>query len=253
MLKVILSPAKSIAKEPILYGQPTTPIHETKAAELIRLLKNKSPQELQELMSISPNLADLNWSRYQEWNTLKSNVNPLQPATAFTGEVYKGLAADNFTDEDWVFAQKSITILSGLYGLLKPLDGIAAYRLEMGTKIQINASTKNLYEYWRKELTQAMMSDLKDDDIIINLASVEYSKAINFKALLNVTINPIFKDIKNGKLKTIMMYAKRARGSMAHFIVKNKIGEVADLKQANIDGYNYDAGLSTVSDWVFTR
>jgi len=253
MFKVLLSPAKSIAKEPVLYGSPSTPVHEKMAVDLIAILKKKTPKEIQDLMSISPALSELNWSRYQDWNPLKSNINVIQPAVAFTGEVYKGLDATSFDEKDWAYAQQTIKIISGLYGLLRPLDGIAPYRLEMGTKLQIDKSSKNLYEYWREKLTETMISELNSDDVILNLASLEYAKAINFKAISNKVITPVFKDFKNGKLKTIMMYAKRARGTMAGAIVKKRIVQLNDLKLLEVDGYSYDERLSSANDWVFTR
>jgi cytoplasmic iron level regulating protein YaaA (DUF328/UPF0246 family) len=253
MLKVLLSPAKSISKEPVLFGSPTRPIHEKMAVDLIAVLKKKTPQELQDLMSISPALSDLNWSRYQDWNPLQSNSNVMQPAMAFTGEVYKGFDATSFDEEDYAFAQQTIKIISGLYGFLRPLDGIAPYRLEMGTKLKIDKSSKNLYEYWREMLTESMISELNSDDVVLNLASLEYAKAINFKAISNKIITPVFKDFKNGKLKTIMMYAKRARGSMARAIVKKRIDKPNDLKLLEIDGYSYDERLSSENEWVFTR
>ncbi len=253
MLKVLLSPAKSIAKEPALFGSPTRPIHEKMAVDLIAVLKKKTPKELQGLMSISPALSDLNWSRYQDWNPLQSNRNVMQPAMAFTGEVYKGFDATSFDEEDYAFAQQTIKIISGLYGFLRPLDGIAPYRLEMGTKLKIDKSSKNLYEYWRETLTESMISELNSDDVILNLASLEYAKAINFKAISNKIITPVFKDFKNGKLKTIMMYAKRARGSMARAVVKKRIDQTNDLKLLELDGYSYDERLSSENEWVFTR
>jgi len=253
MFKILLSPAKSISKEPISYGKPSEPIFEKQTIKLVQLLRKYSPKELSSLMSISPALADLNWSRYQSWKPLAEISDIIQPALAFTGEVYKGLDAASFSKSEWMRAQESLRILSGLYGVLKPLDGISPYRLEMGTRLKVDSSINNLYEFWKEGLTESFISELHVNDVIINLASVEYSKVLNFKSINNVTVTPFFKDFKNGKLKTIMMYAKRARGTMARYIIQNNIQDLGDLKMASIDGYVYDEGLSDDTDWVFTR
>jgi hypothetical protein len=253
MLKILLSPAKSISKEPLSYGVPSQPVLENKTIILVNILKKYTPKELSTLMSISPALADLNWSRYQDWEPLAESSSTIQPALAFTGEVYKGLDAISFSKDEWSRAQASLRILSGLYGFLKPLDGISPYRLEMGTRLKVDSVTNNLYEYWRQDLAASFNSELSKTDVIINLASVEYSKALNFKSISNLTITPVFKDFKNGKLKTIMMYAKRARGSMARHIIQKNIQNVVDLKVAEIDGYAFSSELSDEFNWVFTR
>ena len=253
MLKILLSPAKSISKERISIGKPTIPILDDKAAVLASKLKLLEPHALSNLMSISPALAEMNWSRFQDWTTFHSNKLPIQPALAFTGEVYKGLDAHSFDLEEWNRAQASIRILSGLYGLLKPLDGIHAYRLEMGTKLKVNCTIKNLYEYWNEDLTNEFLKELSSDDVVVNLASKEYSKVLNFSTIPNPIITPLFKDFKNGKLKTIMMYAKNARGSMARHIIKEGVTNCQDLKRADIKGYRYTEELSNAAEWVFTR
>ena len=253
MFKILLSPAKSISKEPISYGKPTEPVLEKQTIKLVELLKKYTPKELSSLMSISPALADLNWSRYQNWKPLAESSDVIQPALAFTGEVYKGLDAESFSKSEWIKAQESLRILSGLYGVLKPLDGISPYRLEMGTRLKVDPSSSNLYEYWKESLMESFTSELHVNDVIINLASVEYSKVLNFKSIENLIVTPVFKDFKNGKLKTIMMYAKRARGTMARYIIQNNIQELGDLKVASIDGYVYDEELSDDTNWVFTR
>ena len=204
-------------------------------------------------MSISPALADLNWSRYQNWKPLSESSNVIQPALAFTGEVYKGLDAVSFSQTEWNKAQASLRILSGLYGFLKPLDGISPYRLEMGTRLKVDDLTNNLYEYWKKDLADSFKTELSKSDVIINLASVEYSKALNFNAIENLMITPVFKDYKNGKLKTIMMYAKRARGTMARYIIQKNIQNLDDLKTLDVDGYTYAEELSDELNWVFRR
>ena len=253
MFKILLSPAKSISKEPLSYGTPSQPVLENKSARLVELLKKYTPKELSSLMSISPSLADLNWSRYQNWKPFSESSNVIQPALAFTGEVYKGLDAASFSEGEWHRAQASLLILSGLYGFLKPLDGISPYRLEMGTRLKVDNLSNNLYEYWKKDVSDLFKAELSKTDVIINLASVEYSKVLNFKTIPNLTITPVFKDFKNGKLKTIMMYAKRARGAMARCIIQNKIQHLADLKTLDIDGYIYSEELSDEFNWVFRR
>ena len=174
MFKILLSPAKSISKEPISYGNPTQPVLENKSLVLVELLKKYTPKELSSLMSISPALADLNWSRYQNWKPLSKSSSVIQPALAFTGEVYKGLDAASFSETEWNRAQASLRILSGLYGLLKPLDGISPYRLEMGTRLKVDDLSNNLYEYWKRDLADSFKTELSKSDVIINLASVEY-------------------------------------------------------------------------------
>tara|TARA_B100001059_G_C17822097_1_gene578953 strand:+ start:118 stop:879 length:762 start_codon:yes stop_codon:yes gene_type:complete len=253
MFKILLSPAKSISKEPISYGTPTQPVLEMKTQKLVEILKEYTPGELSSLMSISPALADLNWSRYQNWKPLLESSSIIQPALAFTGEVYKGLDAASFSKAEWDRAQGSLRILSGLYGFLKPLDGISPYRLEMGTRLRVEPLSNNLYEYWKEDLLNSFKAELTKTDVIINLASVEYSKALNFKSISNLTVTPVFKDYKNGKLKTIMMYAKRARGAMARYIIQNDIQRLSDLKMAQIDGYVFADELSDELNWVFTR
>ena len=253
MFKILLSPAKSISKEPISYGNPTQPVLENKSVVLVELLKKYTPKELSSLMSISPALADLNWSRYQNWKPFSESSSVIQPALAFTGEVYKGLDAVSFSEAEWNRAQASLRILSGLYGFLKPLDGISPYRLEMGTRLKVDDFSNNLYEYWKKDLADSFKIELSKSDVIINLASVEYSKALNLKSIENLMITPVFKDFKNGKLKTIMMYAKRARGTMARSIIQNNIQHLADLKSLDIDGYIYAEELSDELNWVFIR
>jgi|TARA_B100001093_G_scaffold519821_1_gene610714 hypothetical protein len=253
MFKILLSPAKSISKEPISYGTPSQPVLENKSARLVELLKKYTPKELSSLMSISPSLADLNWSRYQNWKPLSESSNVIQPALAFTGEVYKGLDAVSFSETEWNRAQASLRILSGLYGFLKPLDGISPYRLEMGTRLKVDDLSNNLYEYWKKDLADSFKTELSKSDVIINLASVEYSKVLNFKSIENLMITPVFKDFKNGKLKTIMMYAKRARGSMARSIIQKNIQHIDELKTLDVDGYIYAEELSDEFNWVFRR
>ena len=253
MFKILLSPAKSIDTTVIVHGKPSMPAFESEAELLILKLKKMNPKALGDLMSISDNLADLNWSRFQNWKSLINNSEAIQPVFSFTGEVFKGLEASSMNEQELLIAQDSIRVLSGLYGLLKPLDGISPYRLEMGTKFNASDSSSNLYEFWGEKLTDSLKGELKSNDVVINLASKEYSRAIHFKKIKHTVISPLFKDYKNGKLKTIMMYAKKARGSMARYIVQNNLESLEDLKNYNVDNYVYDENLSNEQEWVFTR
>ena len=253
MFKILLSPAKSIDTTVSSYGNPSTPFFESEAEQLILKLKKMNPKALGELMSISEKLADLNWSRFQNWKPLKNNSEAIQPVLSFTGEVFKGLEASTMNENEMQAAQDSIRVLSGLYGLLKPLDGISPYRLEMGTKFNVTDSSSSLYEFWGEKLTDSLNGELKPNDVVVNLASKEYSRAIHFKKITHTVVSPLFKDYKNGKLKTIMMYAKKARGTMARYIVQNKLNSLEDLKHYNIDNYVYDENLSNEKEWIFTR
>ena len=253
MFKILLSPAKSIDTTVSSYGNPSTPFFESEAEQLILKLKKMNPKALGELMSISEKLADLNWSRFQNWKPLKNNSEAIQPVLSFTGEVFKGLEASTMNEKEMQAAQDSIRVLSGLYGLLKPLDGISPYRLEMGTKFNVTDSSSSLYEFWGEKLTDSLKEELKPNDVVVNLASKEYSRAIHFKKITHTVVSPLFKDYKNGKLKTIMMYAKKARGTMARYIVQNKLNSLEDLKHYNIDNYVYDENLSNEKEWIFTR
>jgi len=253
MLKVLLSPAKSLQTESECFLEPTVPLFEKQAQDVVNKLKKMTPKALSQLMSISEDLAQLNWSRFQNWRELEENPDAIQPIFAFSGEVYRGLNASSFDKGSIEYAQESIRILSGLYGILKPLDGISPYRLEMGSKFSPKAKQKNLYEYWGNQITDYMQKDLKQSDVIVNLASKEYTRVLDFKSIPNTVITPVFKDYKNGKLKTIMVYAKKARGSMAHYIVSNRIENLENLKGFNTDSYAFDSNLSSESEWVFIR
>lgn len=253
MFKVLLSPAKSIDVDAFRVKNPTVPQFESYAEKLALELKKKSPKQLGELMSISEKLADVNWTRFQNWKKLKSNSEYIQPVFAFTGEVFRGLDAASLNKDEISYAQQTLRVLSGLYGVLKPLDGILPYRLEMGTKYSANKESKNLYEFWGDQITLNLANELNEHDTIINLASQEYAKVIHLKEFSQPVVTPLFKDYKNGKLKTIMMYAKKARGSMARFIVQNRIEELTDLRSFNVDSYSYDEELSNGNDWVFIR
>ncbi len=224
------------------------------AQQLMQLLRKLSRTELSQLMKISAKLADLNYDRNINWQLPFSPKNAKQAVLAFKGDVYTGLAAENYTAEDFQFAQKHLRILSGLYGLLKPLDLIQAYRLEMGTKLP-NPNGKNLYAFWNDKVTTAINATLEQENanVLINLASNEYFKVIKPKLLNARVITPVFKDFKNGQYKVISFLAKKARGYMTSYIIKNKIAKAIDIKAFNEYGYAYNEHMSTDGQWVFTK
>ena len=251
----VISPAKTLDFETAPQTKKNTqPAFLEHSAELVATMRSQSPKKLSKLMSISPKLAELNADRFQTWQPPFTPDNAKQAVLAFRGDVYLGLRAEDFTERDFTFAQKSLRILSGLYGVLKPLDLIQPYRLEMGTRIG-NPGGRDLYEYWNETLTRALAEELNShrNKTLINLASIEYFKAIKPDLLPGGVITPVFKDYKNGTYKILSFFAKKARGSMAAFIIQNRITKPADLKAFDIDGYRYNDDLSSEFDWVFTR
>lgn len=221
---------------------------------LIDELKRLSPQEVSALMGISDKLGVLNYDRYQTFTTPFTKKNAKPAALAFNGDVYAGLDAPNMSDEELSFAQEHLRILSGLYGLLRPLDLMQPYRLEMGTKFS-NPRGANLYEFWGDEITKAINKQLKalDSNTLINLASNEYFKSVDVGAVNARVMTPVFKDWKTDKYKIISFYAKKARGLMSAYIIKNKITHADDLKGFDYEGYGYNKALSEGDELVFTR
>ena len=213
----------------------------------------KAP-ELSQLMGISPKLGQLNFERYQEWVTPYNISKTRQAIFAFKGDVYNGLNIDIFTEEDLIHAQSQLRILSGLYGVLRPMDSILAYRLEMGTKLKYR-SKNNLYEFWGDIITISLQNaiDKQGDDILINLASNEYFKSINTKKLKARIVTPVFKDFKNGEYKFMSFYGKKARGMMARYILLNQIKKIDDIKFFEEDGYLYNDKFSKEDKLIFTR
>lgn len=254
-MKILLSPAKSLDYSLNIKTPITTEAHFLNEANyLAKKLQKISKKELGKLMKLSENLSDLNYSRYQDWQAPVTLNEQAQPAvTVFTGEVYKGLDAASFTDQDFINAQKDLMILSGLYGILKPLDLMYPYRLEMGTRWNVTPKTKNLYQYWGAKLAEFINDETKKDEVIVNLASNEYFKAVDQKVLKNRVVTPVFKDLKGDQFKIIMMYAKHARGAMARDIIQNQYQNIEDLKGYNVDGYSYNEEMSTEEEWVFVR
>lgn len=252
-MKIVISPAKSLNFEKELpTALYTDSLFLKESRKVQAVLKQKSPLELSELMAISDKLADLNWHRNQDWKTPFDAINARPAIFAFDGDVYTGLDSYTISTEKLALLQDSLRILSGLYGILKPLDLIQAYRLEMGTKLHIGES-KNLYEFWKTNLTSALNKELKKDELFVNLASVEYFSAIDVKTLKVPIITPEFREYKNGKLKIISFFAKKARGLMVRYIIDTNAKTIEDLKGFNYEGYLFDANLSKGNNLIFTR
>ena len=238
-MKIIISPAKSLDFEKQLPTEEfSIPNFLSESKVINDSLKKRSPGELKSLMSISEKLADLNWNRNNSFK-IPFNVDNARPSIfTFNGDVYNGLDAYSLSLDQIKNAQGSLRILSGLYGMLKPLDLIQAYRLEMGTKLNVNGSA-NLYDFWKNKITKKLNEEIKENELFINLASNEYSSVIDKKELKTSIISPIFKDMKNGKLKIISFYAKKARGMMVRYILDNNINNQEDLKGFNYGGYSF--------------
>lgn len=252
-MKIVVSPAKSLNFESPLPIQNYTESLFLKEAETIqKTLKKKKPKQLMELMDISEKLADLNWERNQNWSLPFSPENARPAVFAFDGDVYTGLDAYTIPTDKFPILEDKLRILSGLYGVLKPLDLMQPYRLEMGTSLPIGTK-KNLYEFWKKKVTASLNSELQKDELFINLASNEYFSAVDTKTLKVPVITPEFRDYKDGKLKMISFFAKKARGLMVRYIIDTNAETIEDLKQFNYDGYAFDANLSKGNTLVFTR
>ena len=252
-MKIVISPAKSLDLETQIptnnYSQAT---FLDQSEKLSKVLQKKSPKKLSELMSISSALADLNWQRNQDWALPFSTNNARQAVYAFKGDVYIGLDAYSIPEDKLESLNEKLRILSGLYGILKPFDLMQAYRLEMGTKLKVGRKD-NLYQFWDKKITDYLNDEMIEDEPLINLASNEYFKVIKPKLLNSTIITPQFKDYKDGKLKMISFFAKKARGMMVRYIIDNDINDIESLKGFNYDGYGFDANLSSELELVFTR
>ena len=252
-MKILLSPAKSLDfKSKLPTEKLTNFCFKEEAKHLNSILKNKSPKELSDLMSVSSKIADLNYERNNNWSTPFNLSNSRQAVYAFSGDVYKGLDVYSVAQDKLDFMQNSLRIISGLYGLLKPFDLIQPYRLEMGTKLQVD-NNKNLYEFWREKITNELNDQLTENEPVLNLASNEYFKAIDTKVIKTHIFTANFKQLKDGQYKTIAIFSKRARGMMARFIIDNNITDISDLKSFNYDGYLYSESLSTYKELVFNR
>ncbi|HKK79135.1 MAG TPA: peroxide stress protein YaaA [Phaeodactylibacter sp.] len=251
---LLISPAKTLDFGESDFNHYSQPRMLDRSQELVDILRGKSEEELMELMSISEDLAELNHDRYQAFHTPFTADNAKPSLLAFKGDVYAGMGADDFTAQEMELAQQQLRILSGLYGLLRPLDLMQAYRLEMGTRLQ-NEHGKNLYEFWGEEVTKLINEDLREDEskAVVNLASKEYFSAVKPAALEGKLYNVDFKERRKGKYKVIAFYAKKARGMMCRYAIKNGFTEPEQLKGFDMDGYVYNEELSSEREYVFTR
>ena len=238
-MKILISPAKSLDFESqVVTSYSSKPLFDKKAKQINDIIKNLSSPDLAKLMSISPKLSDLNWKRNQDFQILDSAQK--QAIYAFNGDVYDGIDISSIDTDKHEKLQDSVRILSGLYGILKPFDIIKPYRLEMGTKLSVNGS-KNLYDFWSESVTNSITEEISDDELIINLASNEYFSVINSKLLNNKILSPQFKDFKNGKLKIISFYAKKARGLMTRYLIENEIKSENDILGFDYSGYSFSS------------
>ena len=252
---MVISPAKTLDYETAPATQRhTLPRHLEHSQELIEVLRDKSPQEIAKLMSISDKLAALNVARFGSWSETFTTDNSKQALLAFKGDVYTGIHAEDFSEDDFDFAQQHLRMLSGLYGILRPLDLMQPYRLEMGTKLA-NPRGKDLYTFWGDHITDWLNLELAEqgNGVLLNLASQEYFGAVKPKALKGRLIETVFKDQKNGQYKIISFYAKKARGLMARYVIKERLQDPEGLKDFNLDGYYYDKASSSADKLVFLR
>ncbi|AEF53762.1 peroxide stress protein YaaA [Marinomonas posidonica] len=252
-MKFLISPAKTLdlTSEPSL-TLSSAPQLTQESQLLIKALSNYSPADIASLMKLSDRLATLNVSRYQAWQEKHTSDNSRQAIYTFMGDVYTGLDAYSLNEDNMQYAQQNLRILSGLYGLLKPLDLMQAYRLEMGTKLA-NSRGSNLYQFWGDIIVDKLNQELQEGELLVNLASNEYFKAVNKKKLISPLVSPNFLDEKNGHFKVISFYAKKARGLMARYLIENRCQTLEELKAFDLAGYRYDADRSTSDTPVFIR
>ena len=252
---IVLSPAKTLDYSIDPKSNHTAPQFLSQSSKLIKNLKEKEPKDIASLMGLSDKLATLNFDRYQSWKAAKSVSSDAKPSMlVFKGDVYQGLNAEDFNNKELKFAQKHLRILSGLYGILRPMDIMKPYRLEMGTKLETSKG-KNLYEFWGELVQNNVIEELSSQksDLLINLASKEYFSVLGkMPEFINV-VSPVFKDYKNGKYKIISFYAKKARGLMARWVIQNKVTDFEELINFDLDGYKYSKAESTSSEPVFLR
>ena len=251
---LLLSPAKTLNFDSTDIKTHTQPQFLEQSEALVNTLKEYSSKEIQDLMGVSEKIADLNVTRYQDFSLPFDQTNAKQAILAFKGDVYQGLAVEEFDEAELNFAHKHIGILSGLYGLLRPLDLMQAYRLEMGTKLD-TGKNKNLYQFWGERISHKLNEAIaaQNDNVLINLASNEYFKAVKPKALNAVIYTPVFQDYKNGQYKVISFFAKKARGMMARYILQNQLTDVSQLQKFDSAGYQFSAEKSQGNELVFTR
>ncbi len=249
---LIISPAKKLQSEKKHGTNLTTIDFPEESKRLVSELRKYKPSELSSLMNISPKLAELNFERYIKWEYPFMTEEAGAALFMFNGDVYRGMQTDDFESDEIMFAQNHLRILSGLYGLLKPLDKIMPYRLEMGTKLK-NKYGNNLYQFWGEKITEKLNSELKKEKTLINLASNEYFKAVKKDSINGEIITPVFKESKGDTFKVIAIHAKRARGLMCRYVIKNKLTQVDDLKGFDYENYSFNHELSSETEFVFTR
>ncbi len=252
---LVISPAKTLDYEtPAKSKTFTIPDYLEDSQQLIDRARQWSALDIAELMQVSMKIAELNFDRFEQWHTPFTPENAKQAVLAFKGDVYTGLDAESFKAADFKFAQQHLRILSGLYGLLRPLDLMQPYRMEMGRKVDTERG-KNLYEFWGNTITDGLNRQLKrlKSPYLINLASNEYFKAVKPKLLDGEVITPEFKDWKNGQYKMMGVYAKKARGQLSRFVIQNQLTEPEAMKAFNVDGYRFNEEMSSGNKWVFTR
>lgn len=252
---ILISPAKTLDyQSPLATTRYTQPALLEQSQQLIGVARKLSAPQIKALMGISDKLADLNATRFHDWHPDFAPDNARQAILAFKGDVYTGLQAETFSEGDFDFAQKHLRMLSGLYGVLRPLDLMQPYRLEMGIRLE-NPRGKDLYQFWGEEITQTLNAALEaqGDDVVVNLASDEYFRSVKPKALKGQIIKPVFLDEKNGKFKVISFYAKKARGLMSRFIIENRLTKPEQLTGFNTEGYFFDPASSTHDELVFKR
>ena len=253
-MKILISPAKSLDFDSNIDSlKCTQPVFLNKTSEINSVLKEKSPKDLMQLQGISQKLSDLNWKRNNDYVDNHNNKNSRPAVYAFNGDVYNGIDVKTLSEDKVYDLQKSLRILSGYYGVLKPLDLIQPYRLEMGTKLAVNGS-ENLYKFWSENITNSILDEMSSEDLLINLASNEYFEAFDKKKFDGRIISPVFKDFKNGKLKIISFYAKKARGMMVRYIVDNSVSSYNELLGFNLGNYSYNEAETSDENFpVFTR
>jgi cytoplasmic iron level regulating protein YaaA (DUF328/UPF0246 family) len=251
----VISPAKTLDFDaPLITRSATQPEFLARAAELVDDARALGVVEIQQLMGVSESIAELNQRRFRQWRLPFNLQNARQALLAFKGDVYLGLAADTLREAQLQFAQRHLRILSGLYGLLRPLDLMQPYRLEMGLAFA-NRGGRNLYDFWGEAITSALNSQLREANtaVLINLASQEYFRAVHTRALQAQVITPVFKERKDGQYKVVSFFAKKARGQMARYIIDHELTEPEDMKHFKVGGYRYNKTQSTEREWVFTR
>ena len=253
-MKILISPAKSLDFDSNISSlKCTQPVFLNKTSQINSVLKEKSPKDLMQLQGISQKLSDLNWKRNNDYVKNHNDKNSRPAVFAFNGDVYNGIDVKTLSEDKVYDLQKSLRILSGYYGVLKPLDLIQPYRLEMGTKLAVNGSD-NLYKFWSENITNSILDEMSSEDLLINLASNEYFEAFDKKKFDGRIISPVFKDFKNGKLKIISFYAKKARGMMVRYLVDNDVSSYNELLGFNLSNYSYnETETSDENHPVFTR